>query len=464
LIFTDEVFIYPVICKLIIDGSVYRLLLVLFLLSDLFEFILYVKYFKESLVLKPGPRSIITIIIVFTLCNCIDPYTPKLSGYESLLVVESLITDANSSYTIKLSRTFQEQNTIPAGVAGAVVSISDDSGNNSYLSEKRAGIYKTDSTIFRGTPGKTYVLHIHTKEGAEYESEQCLMQSVPDIDSVYFAKDQQFVNNQSQLQDGVMVCLDSKQTDKNQYLRWDFEEVWKFRVPYPKKYNYILNTDDANSPSFTLVNEVKEFCWKSRKSDEILIYSDYSGFGGAIKKAPVSFIPSNKTDRFTVQYSILVSQYSISKREYDFWDNLKQVNVAGGDIFAKQPFTVISNIHNVSNTKERVLGYFQVSAVKKKRSYLTLGQFANMGLPYYHYPCELIIKEPLDYPNPCCMPPPTWDDLYTIFCRNSDYYFVEPIYTPFTFNLIKFAFAKAECANCEVTGTSLRPDFWIDLH
>ena len=412
---------------------------------------------------KPGPKSILTLIIIFALSNCIDPYTPKLSGYESLLVIESLLTDANTSSIVRLSRTFQEQNAIPSAVSGATVFISDDSGNNSYLTDRSGGVYNTDSTAFKGIPGRTYVLHIHTKEGADYESEPCLMQAVPDIDSVYFAKDQQYANNQTELLDGVMVCLDSKQGDKNQYLRWEYKEVWKFKVPYPKTYNYILNVDNPNEPSFSPVKDVKEFCWKSRKSEEILIYSDYSGLGNAIKKEPIYFIPSDKSDRLTVQYSILVKQYSISKEEFDFWNNLKKVNVAGGDIFARQPFTVISNIHNINNENERVLGYFQVSAVKQKRSYLTIGQFADMHLPYYHSSCVPWIKEPSDYPNSFGAPPPTWDDLYTIFCRNSDFYFVEPVYTPGTYELIKMKFARPECANCQLTGTRTKPEFWVDL-
>jgi hypothetical protein len=414
--------------------------------------------------LKMGQKSIFTLLAVFTFCTCIDPYTPKLAGYASLLVADGRITDANSSYTVRLSATFQEQNSIPSAVSGAKVFISDDSGNNSYLKERTGGIYKTDSTSFRGIPGRTYVMHISTKEGEDYESEPCLMQAVPDIDNVYFAKDQQLTNNQTQLQDGVMVYLDSKQGDKNQYLRWDFEEVWKFKVPYPKKFDYILNPDKPNEPFFSVIKDVKEFCWKSRKSDEILIYSDYSGAGSAIKKEPIYFIASDKSDRMTVQYSILVKQYSVSKKEYEFWNNLKQVNVAGGDIFAKQPFTVISNIHNINNPKERVLGYFQVSAVKQKRSYLTFGQFAQMGLPYYHNPCEQFIKEPLDYPNSFMAPPPTWDDLYTIFCRNSDYYFIEPLYNPGTSELIKMVFARPECADCQIMGTRIKPDFWIDIN
>lgn len=110
--------------------------------------------------LKVGPKSIITLIAVFTLCTCIDPFSPKLNGYESLLVVEGLITDANSSNTVRLSRTFQDQNSIPFGVSDATVSVTDDAGNSSYLINMGGGIYKTDSLVFKGMIGRTYTMHI----------------------------------------------------------------------------------------------------------------------------------------------------------------------------------------------------------------------------------------------------------------------------------------------------------------
>jgi len=80
------------------------------------------------------------------------------------------------------------------------------------------------------------------------------------------------------------------------------------------------------------------------KSDEILIYSNYSGQTGPVKKEPLLFIAPDQSDRLLIQYSMLVSQYSISKAEYDFWNDLKQVNETGGDIFAKQPYNILSNI------------------------------------------------------------------------------------------------------------------------
>lgn len=410
--------------------------------------------------LKLGPKSIFIPIAVFALCTCIDPYSPRLSGYDSLLVVDGLITNANSSYSVKLSRTFQDQNTPPDYVADATLFISDDTGNKIYLKNRGNGIYKTDSLEFKGIVGRTYILHILTHQGEEFASEPCLMQSVPDIDSVYFEKDQKVVNNGTLTQDGLSIYLDSRPGDNNQYYRWAYTETWKFKVPYPKKFDFNLADSTV---SRIAVESVKEQCWKSRKSDEILIRPVFPGEPASIKKEPILFIASGQSDRLLLQYSILVSQYSISKQEYDFWNNLKQVNESGGDIFAKQPFSVISNIHNINNPKERVLGYFQVSAVKQKRKYVLHSETAKLNLPYYYYPCVTIEKEPADFQVPNG-PVFTWYDVYSFFCITSKYSFVDAKFYPQTDSLVKMVFTIPECGDCGLTGTQKRPDYWVEMN
>jgi hypothetical protein len=407
--------------------------------------------------LKTRSKSFLSIVVIIVLCTCIDPYTPKLSGYESLLVVEGLITDQNNSYTVKLSKTFTEQDSTPIPVSDATVYITDQESNSVYLKYTGSGKYKSDSTDFQGMVGKTYVLHIHTSNGNLYESDPVTLQPVPDIENVYYIKEQALVNNGTETQDGIGIYLDSKAGPDTQYYRWSFEETWRFKVPYPKKYDYHLQDS-----SFTMIKKPKEYCWRNRKSDEILIQAVYEGEPNQIKNKPILFIASNKSDRLLLQYSILVSQYSVSKAEYEFWSNLKQVNTSGGDIFAKQPYTVISNIHNKDNSQERVLGYFQVSAVRQQRKNITISEIAALNLPYYHVTCETWIKEPGDYQNPWG-PPWTWNMLYDMFCNKFDYVCVGPLYLEGQSGYSKMIFTRPECANCELAGTSTKPDFWIDL-
>jgi hypothetical protein len=409
--------------------------------------------------LKTRLKSLIALFIIAALYTCIDPYNPKLSGHESFLVVEGLITDENASYIVKLSRTMQSADSVPEKVTDANMFITDENGNKTILNNAGNGLYKTDSTVFTGVAGKTYTLHISTENGDEYISEPCFMLPVPDIDSIYYEKDEEFTSNQSETQQGIRIYLDSKEGDENnQYFRWEFVETWKFRVPMPKRYDYIDDT------IILPVDVINEFCWKQQKSSEILVKSFSPGQPSIIKKEPLNFIAPEKSDRLSIQYSILVRQYSMSKKEYDFWDNLKQVNEGGGDIFDPQPFPVISNISNVHDPADRVLGYFQVSAVKQKRIYITFSEIVGLDLPFFQPDCNRIEASPDDYPPPPMQPPMTWDELYSMFDFSPKYVFVEPLYESGTRILKELVFTSPVCSDCTLSGTVKKPDFWIDLN
>jgi hypothetical protein len=402
-------------------------------------------------------RIPLMIGIVFSLFTCIDPYNPKLEGSYSLLVVDGLITDANTSYTVILSRTFQEVTAIPEKVAGARVSITDDAGSEASLYFVGNGKYKTDSTQFRAMVGKSYILHVQTADGEEYESESSLMLPVPDIESVSYEKDQELVNNGSEINDGLRIFVNTEGNAESQYYRWSFEETWKFKIPFPKRFEYI------NINTIVPVKNVREYCWKTHKSDGISIYHEMSGSNSTVRKIPVNFIASSRSDRLMSEYSILVKQYSVSGKEYEFWNNLKQINDRAGDIFASQPYTVAGNMHNIKNPDEKVLGYFQVSAVKEKRLFIPFREVVRLGLPfYYSHDCERIEKAPSEYSTPYG-PPVTFDDLYAMFCITSNYSFIEASYNEDTHQIDKLVFAKPQCANCELTGFSEKPAYWIDM-
>ena len=409
-------------------------------------------------ILKTRPKSLIVIFIVLALCTCIDPYIPDLRGHDTFLVVEGLITDEISSYEIKLSRTIKAVNSIPEKVTDAVVTITDDIGHKTILKNFGNGLYKTDSTVFTGTVGKTYTLQISTGDGNEYKSEPGTMLPVPEIDSIYYARDEEFGNNQSEIFQGIRIYLDSKTGDEtDKYYRWAYEETWKFKLPNPKRYNFV------NDSTILPVDTVKEFCWRENKSTEILTSSMEQVQTGFIKKEPMAFLSPEISDRLSEQYSILVKQYSISKKEYEFWNNLKKVNETGGDIFGSQPFPVISNVSNINNFNERVLGYFQVSAVKHKRKYITFMELVKLYLPLFHYDCVRIESCPDDYACFKCTPLTFWD-VYNMWDAKPYYSFVEPLYDPETKKLTKLVFTTRSCSDCELTGTLKKPDFWVDIN
>jgi Domain of unknown function (DUF4249) len=410
-------------------------------------------------------KRIFAFLFLVAIASCIDPYIPNLKNYKSLLVVEGLITNENSSYKIKLYRTTSQEYSDPEKVTDAIVYITDGDGIKTDLQNCSDGYYMTDSTSFTGVIGQKYTLKILTSDGKEYKSEECTMLPVSGIDKLYYEKGEEISGNLGETFSGIKIFLNSADaTGMNQYFRWTFEEVWKIIMPGSQKYTYAKINDTTFT--FRTVSGGKDVCWKKNQSTEIITNSLSVG-ENYLNNQQIQFIAPVKSDRLTKQYSILVKQYSVSKKEYDFWNNLKKVGESGGDIFASQPYTVISNIHNVNNLSEMVLGYFEVSAVSRKRIFITGHELDLLYLPHYQTDCVLIVKCPDDWPEESR---PTWDGLYHMFMDTGNFIFVGPMVTTgtileghvFKSNMVKLVFSTKVCALCENTGFTTKPDFWID--
>ncbi len=399
-------------------------------------------------------KSLIIFLLTGLLCTCIDPYNIEFRKSETLLVVDALLTDEENSYYVSLSRTNAIQSEETSMVSGASVRITEINGISVILQETAPGIYKTDSLTFKGSIGNSYTLSIVTQEGNEYESEACLMYPVDQIERIYYDKDQEILNNGTEITEGIRIFIDSESNGDNRFVRWMYNESWKIMVPDPKKYDYINDSTFLEVP-------IKQACWGNNASDEIIIQSAAAGSGNKIEKKPILFIDSESSNRFLIRYSIEVKQLSLSQKEFGFWDQMKQINDAGGDIFDKQPFPVTCNIHNVNNPEEPVLGYFQVSAVSRKRIYINRDEITRLEIPLYMYDCSRIVLGPDDYPPP--LTPAggmTFDKIYRMYV-GPKYSFIEPVYDLYG-ELKKLVFSKNDCADCTSTGELKKPDFWTD--
>jgi hypothetical protein len=394
------------------------------------------------------------MLIAGTLFACIDPYTPNLKKFESILVVDAMVTNENISNYVRLSRTIKTADDLPKMVSNAQVKIVDDLGNSTTLHEASKGTYKTDSLSFRGETGRSYTLHIITEDGNEYESESCLMNPVQNIDTIYFERYQDLVNTDAR--EGIRIYLDSKGESDCNYYRWTYQEWWKFRTPYPQLYEYVDDT------TFLPCSPLKQTCWADHKSGEIIIETTETGRSNKFTKKPVLFIASDESDRLLIEYCIQIRQLSISKKEYEFWDQLTQINESGGDIFDKQPFQISGNIHNINKPDEQVLGYFQVSGARVNRRFIPYSEISNLNLPEYKYECAEIEVKPSDFYDPITNNPlPTFAMIYAWY-NNSQSTFTRPVLNS-SGMLKSMIFAPKICADCTLKGSLAKPYFWIDL-
>ena len=395
------------------------------------------------------------LIVACTLFTCIDPYTPELKSFESLLVVDALVTDEDKSNYVILTRTIETTDDDPARVTGATVIITDDLGNSTLLVEKSPGEYRTDSLAFRGAAGRTYTLSIETESGEKYLSDPSLMYPVVDIDSIYFSKDQLFSEETGEMIPGVSVYIDTRDESTGNYYRWSYEEWWKFQITEPKLFDYI------NDSTILPVAEIKQVCWANKKSDVIDIENTLLESADRFIKKPVLFISSEETNRLMIQYYVEIRQLSLSKEEYRFWDLMLQLSESGGDIFDKQPFQIYSNIHSVINPDERIIGYFQVSAAKLIHKYITYNDIASFDLPMYVPTCDRVEKGEIDYPPAGMGKGKTFNDINAAF-SNSGYTFIGPIYNQ-EGELFRLIFVRPFCADCTVSGSMTKPSFWVDI-
>ena len=334
-------------------------------------------------------------------------------------MVEGMITDQDRPNSIRLSRS------LPLGkplvrkpVRGAIVTITDENADVTMLQELSSGIYSTDSLQFRGRIGEKYSLGIKIND-AEYSSDFIEMKPVPPISSLYYEKvDIVTSADSNRMEQGCRIYLDTHDpAGECLYYRWNYVETYEYNVPYD-----VLNKK----------------CWVTEKSNKILIKNTSVLNQATIKKYQVNYI-DNYSDKLKEKYSILVSQFSLSEQEYEFWQKVQNISQNVGGLYDVTPVAVPGNVICTTDPEEVVLGYFSVSAVTQKRLFIK-DKF--MGLPVFYTYCAT----------------DTITGMLPERGLNVDFWVLEdysdeipPFWVVSTFR---------ECADCTTKGTKVRPLFW----
>ncbi len=124
---------------------------------------------KNKILLKLILTQFIFLLLLFMgLTSCQKVINIDLNSVSPQVVIEGNITDQPGHDTIIITQTvnFSQSNAFPA-VTGAVVTISDNSGNTEMLTEAKPGKYVT--SVIHGIPGRTYSLSV-TANGKTYTS------------------------------------------------------------------------------------------------------------------------------------------------------------------------------------------------------------------------------------------------------------------------------------------------------
>lgn len=375
--------------------------------------------------------SVLAPIFLLIIAGCVEEFSPVLPSIKYYLVVNGLITDQPEAYTVRLSWSVTPGEKMSVPLPGCDVKVYDDEGYTYQFTESSApGEYISDTATFRGVVGRKYKLRINTNNASprhySYESEPVEMKEVPPIDSLYYEKVLIYETSPGEdIQEGYQIYLDTHDPNRKcVYYRWEYNETWKFEIPF--------------------LLAINRRCWASNNSQNIDVKSTVVLSEDRVSRHPVTLI-TNETNRLSVRYSINVNQFSLSEREFEYWEKVRNVVQDVGGLYDIIPSSINGNLFCIEDPVEPVLGYFSVSARASKRIYMNEKLPGTMN-PYEYCPADT--SRILDPKPPVNLSEGHW--LLDMNHDNAGYYIV------LTHNYY--------CVDCTTQGTTKKPEFWQDFN
>ncbi|OIV42832.1 DUF4249 domain-containing protein [Flavobacterium johnsoniae] len=398
------------------------------------------------------------LVLALALTSCTEQYVFQNTDFESALVVEGTITNELKNQTIRVSQVYQLEETGPRFEKGANVFITDDQGNE-YQFEEKDTVYAS-ITAFRAEPGRKYQLKIKTREGKNYTSDEQVLTTETKIDNVTATVES--VNGQR----GVQININSfDPANTSKYYRYEYTETYKIIAPlwYSQDAFVVFSPavpadPDNDFPGLPAkesivikprIGETKT-CFSTKKSDDILLNNTNSLSEDRVH-FPIRFI-SDQNYIISHRYSIFVKQYVQNLAAYTFYKTMKDLSSQGSVLSPKQPGFFYGNIKSVENPTEKVIGFFEVSAVSSERIFFNYADlFPNEPLPpYYEKNCN--IKDFIDCQG---LPPCSGIQLRSAIKSR------ELVLLSFD-GIDSYGMVKPPCGDCTSFSSNIVPPFWVD--
>lgn len=390
---------------------------------------------------------IVTLLVLFIISSCIEPYEGSFDRFEDTLVVNAVLTNENTKHEIQLARSYEFGEDGPTPEQNAIVTITDADGLIFEFEELYPGIY-TSLNAFAAVINNSYFLSISTEDGKSYRSDSMqLPKANTQIDQLYAER-----TTNDEGVEGLGMFVDTfDPTKSSNYYRYEFIETYKIIAPFWTSFDRILlwettpRTPDDNfaGPTFgTVLREQEErLCFGTDTSKGINLINTSNLSEDRLSRHEIRFI-SHDNYILTHRYSILVRQYIQSPRAFEYYEILKGLSQSSTDLFSEdQPGFLAGNIFAIEDAKENVAGFFEVATIDEKRIFFNYEDyFPGEELPPYYIDCV-----PYFAGN-------SIDEANIVKDKSGVYYD----------NLGGVRMVQRPCGDCTALGSNKRPKFWVD--
>jgi len=339
-------------------------------------------------------KSAVYFVGLIAVGSCIDridldtPQVPPAS-----LVVDGLITDAPGPYTVSLTHGIHLDDSRQFGepVSAKSVTLFDSFGNSEVMQESKIGVYTTKSDGIRGVIGGEYRIRIEMKDGHVYESVPDQINPVGELDSVYFkfdlTPDARGIEQQGYK---IFVNTHAPPGEEN-FIRWQFrgtyvvETLPQFHIESQCAYTPlpcsgwasvfgVLREGYAWNPVTFKYEYVIGLtctccrCWVTPRENRPIVESTKTHSDGQFNDLEIAYIPVDFYTFFE-KYQVKVTQMSLSKNTYNFWQDIRAQRDGIESLFQPVTGKIQSNFLEDGVLSE-VKGIFQACAIKTKIIYL----------------------------------------------------------------------------------------------
>lgn len=361
--------------------------------------------------------------LIIVLAGCKDIYTPPIRNANyNYLVVEGNIVAGNDSTFIYLSRTIAVSDTSRVQYeVNADITVESDAGDIYPLQNQFNGAYASGPLNLNSNA--QYRLHIFTADGKEYASDFVPVKQTPSIDSVSWK-----INEAK----GVNIYVNAHDAQNaTQYYRWQYVETWEHRSKDSSELIY-----ENGALRFRQPWEQIYRCWNTEVAGSIFISSTAGLSADLVHERHLVTIPYG-SEKLSRVYSIIVTQYALTREAFEYWENLKKNTEDIGSIFDPQPFADFGNMHCITNTEEPVLGYISACSASRQRIYIRSTE----------------IGWPLTFPQQC-------KDTLVTFDKIADAFALGSYLALHYYGIVGVIGDYPECADCRFHGGStVKPPF-----